>query len=52
MKNTLERSKSILDNKEECISKLEETGWITQSEEEKKKKSNEDRGPLGQHQEH
>ena len=37
MKNTLEISKSILDNKEECISKLEETRWITQSEEEKKK---------------
>ena len=36
MKNTLERSNSRLDNKEECISKLEETRWINQSVEEKK----------------
>ena len=46
MKNTLERSKSILDNKEECISKLEETRWITQSEEEKKKKNQVRTGDL------
>lgn len=37
MKNALERSNSRLDNKEECISKLEETKWITQSEEREKK---------------
>ena len=38
VKNALERSNSRLDNREECTSKLEETRWITQSEEREKKK--------------
>ena len=51
MKNALERSNSRLDNREECKRRDKMDYPVRREREREKKKSNEDRGPLGQHQE-